>query len=299
MKKLGSERSESVKSFLKDIVFYVAGAVLYAASVDIFTAPNNIAPGGLIGVATMVNHLTDLPIGTVVMALNVPIFIMGFFAIGKSYMLKSLFCTVMSSVAIDLLALVVPVYKGEPLLAAIFGGVLSGAGLGLVFIRGSSTGGTDIIARVLGKYKPHITQGKMILIFDFIVICGAAWVYGFEQALFAVIMVYVSTKVIDIVLYGSGDGNVLFIVTGQPDVIKAAVMSSLDRGVTVLKGEGAYSGAQRDVLMCAVAPNEVYKIRVLVKKADPKAFMIVGKADQILGEGFKSIERNEFGEKIQ
>lgn len=299
MKKLGSERSESVKSFLKDIVFYVAGAVLYAASVDIFTAPNNIAPGGLIGVATMVNHLTGLPIGTVIMALNIPIFIMGFFAIGKSYMLKSLFCTAMSSVSIDLLALVVPVYKGEPLLAAIFGGVLSGAGLGLVFIRGSSTGGTDIIARVLGKYKPHITQGKMILIFDFIVICGAAWVYGFEQALFAVVMVYVSTKVIDIVLYGSGDGNVLFIVTGQPDVIKAAVMSSLDRGVTVLKGEGAYSGAQRDVLMCAVAPNEVYKIRVLVKKADPKAFMIVGKADQILGEGFKSIERNEFGEKIQ
>ncbi len=299
-RKLASrERWSTVLSFAQDMFFYIVGSIVFAGSVDIFTSPNNIAPGGIVGVSTMVNHLTDIPIGVFVMMCNVPIFIVGFFLIGKAYMAKSLFCMVFSSVVIDLLEPILPKYTENPLLAAVFGGVCSGIGLGLIFSRGGSTGGTDIIARIVGKFKPHMTQGKIMLVFDFAVIGISAFVFGFEAAMYAIIMVYVSSKMIDMVLYGKDDGKVLFIVTDNPEPIKKGLLNQIERGVTLLKGEGAYSGAERDVLMCAVAINEVYKVRVIVKKADPKAFIIVGKADQILGEGFKAIERNEFGETIQ
>lgn len=293
------EKWRSVLEFLKDILFYIVGSLFYAGSVDVFTAPNNMAPGGVVGIATMVNFITNIPIGVFVLICNVPIFLIGFFIVGRSYMVKSLFCTIFSSIIIDMLDPVLPEYVGNPLLAALFGGICSGIGLGLIFSRGGSTGGTDIISRVIGKFKPHITQGNLILFFDFTVIGISALVFGFEAAMYAIVMVYVSSKMIDMVLYGNDDGKVLFIITAEPESIKKGLLNQIDRGVTLLKGEGAYSGAERDVLMCAIARNEVYRVRTIVRKADPKAFIIVGKADQILGEGFKSIEHNEFGEKIQ
>ena len=283
---------------VSDVLFYIAGSFVFALSAAVFTVPNDIAPGGVLGIATIINHLTGFPTGTAVLLLNIPLFAVGFLVIGKKYMYRSLFCLVLSSLFINLLPRFIPQYSGDPLLAALFGGLLCGAGLGMTFMRGGSTGGADIVARVAGKIRPGTTHGRMIMLFDFAVIASAAFIFGFERALYAVVSVYVSSKVIDAVLYGGSGGKVMFIISENHENIRQAVISEIERGATLLRGEGAYSGTQRDVLMCAVSRSEVYRVRDVVKKADPQAFIVITRADGILGLGFEPIGKNEFGEDI-
>lgn len=277
------------KNSITDYIIIALGASLYAASVAVFTSKNNIAPGGLTGVSTMLNYLFSLPIGAMIFLLNIPLFLWAFFKNGKGFLVKTMTGTALVSVFIDIFQAVLPFYGGNIMLAAIFGGALSGLGLGLIFARGGSTGGTDIIAVSLNKRFPHISTGRLMLLSDAVVLTAAAIVYGnIESALYAGITIFVSVRVIDAVTYGTsrGNGKLIFIISDSYDVISREIIQKLGRGVTILDGSGAYTGNSKRVLMCAARPNQVVKITKGVKIIDKNAFIVVTTANSILGEGF-------------
>ncbi len=277
---------------LKDFTAYVSGGILLALSICMFTAPNCIAPGGVSGISTMINYITGFPIGTMSLILNIPILIWAFAELGFREVVKSLIATVVSSVSIDLFSLIVHPYKGSPMLAAIFGGVLQGMALALVFMRSATTGGTDLIARLLGRHVRFVSIGKLMLCVDGLIVAVSAVVYhNIENALYAIITIFVCSRLTDAILYGTdiGTGKMLFIISQKNDEIAEQILTDVDRGVTILKSRGAYSGKDGEVLLCAVRKFEVFKVKDLVKSIDPEAFLIVGEAGEITGEGFRSV----------
>ena len=290
-------RKDIILSLLKDLIMYILGSVLFAIAIDMFTSPNNIAPGGVTGLATIVYYLFDLPIGATMLVMNIPIFVISGFIIGWDYVIRSLVCLGISSLTVDLMGPIIPEYSGEPILAAVFGGVGMGVGLALIFMRGGSTGGTDIVARIVQKFFPHMTTGNLILAIDAMVVTFAGFICGLESALVSIITVFVSSVAIDKVLYGLDNGKLMYIITSSVEEVNAAINEKLDRGTTLLSARGGYSGKERDVIMCAIRRNEAYKIRELVRSVDKNAFIIVSDASEILGEGFRSISENEFGEE--
>ena len=284
------------KNSISDYIIIALGASLYAASVAVFTSKNNIAPGGLTGVATMLNYLFSLPIGAMIFVMNIPLFLWAFFESGKGFLVKTMIGTALVSVFIDIFQVILPFYSGNIMLAAIFGGALSGSGLGLIFARGGSTGGTDIIAVSLNKRFPHISTGRLMLISDAVVLTAAAIVYGnIESALFAGITIFVSVRVIDAVTYGTsrGNGKLIFIISDSYETISREIIQKLGRGVTILNGSGAYTGNSKRVLMCAARPNQVVKITKGVKIIDKNAFIVVTTANSILGEGFYNSDKEK------
>lgn len=292
MSKTGSRS----KTLVLDGLFFVAGALIDAVAVNVFTAPNHIAPGGITGIGTMLNYLFQTPIGMVNMIINIPIIIWAIVEIGYKLVAKSIAAIIVFSVAIDTLALVLPAYDGNPFLAAIFGGVLEGIGLALVFMRGSTTGGTDMIARLLGKHFRHLSMGKLMLAVDLIVIAASALVYQkLESALYAIIAIFVSTRIIDTILYGtdSGNGKLYFIISKKSDEIRRRILEDIDRGVTIIPIQGGYSGQDGEMLLCAVRRYEVAKINDIIHTADRDAFVIVGEAGEITGEGFRSASSDD------
>ena len=281
---------------LKDVAYYLAGSFIYAVSVNAFTAPNHIVLGGITGISTIINFRTGWPIGMLSLLLNIPIFIYAVIEIGYRLVGKTMVATVIVSGAIDLVGMVLPKYVGSQMLAAIFGGCLEGAGLSLVFMRGATTGGTDLVARLLGRHFRTMSMGKLMLCVDLVVVLVSAAVYGsIESALYAGIAIFVSTKLIDTILYGTdiGTGKVLFIISDKSAEISREILRDLDRGVTVLKSRGAYSGREKEVLLCAVRRYEVFKVRDLVHSIDKNAFLIVGDAGEITGEGFRQVKQED------
>lgn len=280
---------DSVRTAIVDYLVLALGASVYALSVVIFTAPNNIAPGGLTGIATMFNFLWGLPIGTMILVLNIPLFIWGAIENGVSFLTKTIIGTLFVSIAIDVLTPFLPAYKGDVILAAIFGGILNGVGLGFIFYRGGSTGGTDIVALNMHKHIPYVSTGTIILIADMIILVMAFFVYNsIESALYAAIAIFISIKVIDSISYGTsrGNGKLMFIITNNYESVSSAIMTDLGRGVTLLDGVGAYSGQKKKIVMCAVRPQQVYRITKGVKDIDENAFVIVTTAGAIQGRGF-------------
>lgn len=278
-----------------DYLIIFVGAVLYAASVNMFTSPNDIAPGGLTGVGTMLNHLFGLPIGIMILVLNIPLFIWGAIENGRKFLTKTVIATVFVSVIIDVMAPFSFKYEGDTLLAALFGGLLSGVGLAFIFYRGGTTGGTDIIARNIHKHFPHVSMGTVILCADTVIFIAAAIVYqSIESALYAVITVFVSTKVIDTVIYGVAhdNGKLMFIVTDKYEELSSVIIEQIGRGVTQLDAHGAYSNDSKKVLLCAVRPSQVHKTKVLVNLVDENAFIIVTTANTISGNGFVPSENS-------
>ena len=278
-----------VKAMLRDYVIIACGAAVYALSVDFFTAPNEIAPGGVTGVATMLNHLLYVPIGACALALNIPLFIWAAIENGARFVYRTVAASALVSVLIDLIALTPFRYSGNSILAALFGGVLSGAGLGLIFLRGGSTGGTDIIGRNLHMRYPYLSVGSIIFVCDIAVIALSAVVYGsIENALYAVIAIFTSTRVIDAVVFGFSrdNGKLLIIITAEAEAVRGVLLSSADRGVTVLSARGGYSDAPMGVILCAAHTRDVYRVKGCVSSADPSAFIITATATAISGLGF-------------
>ena len=282
--------SKKTRALLTDIMYYVVGSFLYAVSVNMFSAPNDIAPGGFTGLATMLNYLFRLPIGTMTFVLNLPFLIWGAVEHGKKFLIKVLAGTIMTSVMIDLTASFLPVYQGDMMLTSIFGGVLSGAGLGLVYMRGGATGGTDLTATLVAPRMRQLSFANIILIQDIIIVAMTLPVYGkLESPMYGLIFIYVCSKVVDMMMFGSdsGTGKMMFIISRKSENIKNRVLKEMDRGVTELKSRGGYSGIEGEVLLCAVRRNEMYRLLDIVKKEDPRAFVIVGDAHEITGEGFR------------
>lgn len=280
----------------KDFLFYIAGSCLEGISVNMFTAPNHIAPGGVTGISTMLNYMFGFPIGILCLILNIPIFIWAILQIGYKLVTKTIVATICVSLAIDLIGMVIPPYRGNPMLAAIFGGCLDGAGLSLVFVRGATTGGTDLVARLLNNRFRFISIGKLMLCVDFVVVTTSAFVYhSIESALYALIAIFVSTRLVDTILYGTdiGTGKVMYIISEKSEEITSAILSDVNRGVTILKSRGAFTGRDGQVLLCAVRRYEVSQVKDIVRSIDKNAFMIIGDAGEITGEGFRQVRQED------
>ena len=210
------KNGKKAKSLALDLLFMLVGSMVYAVSVNAFTAPNNIAPGGVTGIATMLNYLFATPIGLVVFLINVPIILWAVLEIGYKLVAKTIVAIVLSSVMIDLFSWFIPVYRGDPILVALLAGVCEGVGLSLTFIRGATTGGTDMIARLLGRRMPHLSMGKLMLAIDGLVVLASAFVFqGIDNAIYACIVIFVSTSIIDSILYGTdvGTGKLFFVMS--------------------------------------------------------------------------------------
>ncbi|HIV47478.1 MAG TPA: YitT family protein [Candidatus Acutalibacter stercorigallinarum] len=280
-----------VKTILLDLAFMAAGAVVYAVSVNAFTSPNNIAPGGVTGIATMLNYLFSTPIGLVAFLINIPIILWAVVEIGYKLVAKSVVAILLSSVAIDLLAPIIPSYQGNMILVALFAGLCEGLGLSLTFLRGATTGGTDMLARLLGRRMPHLSMGKLMLAVDGLIVLASAFVYGsIENAMYACIVIFVSTRLIDSILYGTdvGTGKLFFVMSPKVRQMGDRIIREVDRTVTYLDSHGGYTNEPGETMLCAVRRFEVFQVQAIIREEDRDAFVIVGDAGQITGEGFRS-----------
>ena len=281
---------KQIRKSIFDILIYILGGSLYSIGINSFASPNNIAPGGLTGVGVIINHIFGFPIGVLIIVLNIPLFIIGLKELGKYFLIKTIIATVTMSVLIDVSAAFLPVYTGNTLLACLYGGLLTGAGLALVFMRGATTGGTDIIAKLINRKFKFLSIGRIILLMDLLIISASAIAFKcLVSALYAVIMIFASSRIIDSALYGADRGKMLFIITSKPEELSKAIMKKVSRGVTMLDGTGAYSNDIRYILMCAVRRHEAAKVHEIIKNIDNKAFIITTEAGEITGEGFKDL----------
>lgn len=268
---------------------------VYAVSFNWCYSPSRIGFGGITGVGQIVNALLPwAPIGVVVILLNVPLFLLGWRLLGGHLLVSSLYAMALSSVLIDLLAAWHTFDPMEPMLAAIFGGVLLGLALGVVFLQGATTGGTDLCARLLKLKLTWLPVGRLLLAVDLLVIVATAVTFhSLDSALYGLVSLYISTIVMDGVLYGTDKAKVAYIISDRSQDIAQAITRELERGVTVLHGEGAWSGAEKRVLLCAFKQRQIVPLKQRVKEIDPDAFLIVCDAREVLGDGFRSYRQND------
>lgn len=283
-----------MKKRLTDVVLIILGAAVYAAGINCFTAPKGIAPGGVGGLSTVISYLSGgtLGIGLIFGVINIPLVIAGFLRLGKPLMLRTLIAVAVTSVCTDVLSGLFPAYEGDDrMIAAVFGGVLIGSGLGVVYLRDGTTGGTDIINKLIQKAKPHLSLGTIMMITDAFVVIVSILVYGnLESGLYAIITIFVSSRIMDLLLYGGRGGKAILIFSEKADEIGEAIVGDISRGATYLKGTGVYSGTDKNVICCAVQKNEYAKLKRIVKEIDESAFIITATADEILGRGFREID---------
>ena len=277
-----------------DYVVMTLAAAVYGISIGLFLDPNMLATGGVAGTAIILNRVVHLETGTLILIMNVPIFLFGLWKFGVRFMISTIYSTFMASTFINLFAKYPPVTE-EPLLAALVGGSLSAVGLGMTFRVKSTTGGTDIIVKHLRQRMPFLKTGILMLTLDVLVVTTSAIVFGdLERALYAGISVGVTSFVLDLVLYGRDGAKLIYIISDHPAKIAKRLMEELDVGVTYLEGAGAYSGKEKQVIFCVLRKPISARAEDIVKEEDPRAFMIVTNATEIYGEGYKSY----FGEKL-
>lgn len=274
--------------FLKNFIYNVAGAFLVAVGIYSFSEKINVAPGGVSGIAIMVKYLTGLPIGGVSLFINIPLLIIAYKFMGRQFTVKTVYAILIYTIVIDsVVTPFFPQYEGDRMLGAIFGGVLIGAGLGLVFTRGASTGGTDIIGYLVEKKYPHIPIGKALLLVDCGILAVSVFVFkNIESALYGVVMLYAQSMVINRLVYGAEKGRNLFIISSKSKKIAQRILEERDRGATFINGHGAYSMKPTNILMCVVRVWEYHYIKEIVYQEDPSAFVIATEAEHIIGEGF-------------
>ena len=264
------------------------GSVIGAAAYPAFLIPNNIAPGGVTGVGTILNYLAGWPVGITALILNIPLFLIGYRTMGKIFAFRSLVATVLFSILIDILPLQ-PVSQ-DPLLGTLFGGVVMGIGLGLILRGGATTGGSDMIARMVHRRFNFITVGMFLFAVDFMVVLAAAVFIGGTEALYAMINIYVCGRVIDAVMVGFGGNKACFVMTDAWQKVTSRILNEIERGCTLLEARGAYSGNSRPVVMCVMSRQEMTTLKRIVQEEDEKAFMIITEAHEALGEGFSRLD---------
>ena len=276
---------------MKKEVFYaylhiIVGCLIGGMAYPLFLIPCGIAPGGLTGVGIICHHLFSWPVGTVSLVLNIPLFILSYRQMGPVFAFRSLIAMTLFSLSIDLLPFA-PMTE-DPLLATLFGGILLGVGLGMIMRGGATTGGTDMMARLLHKHISFLSVGALLFAMDFIVIVAAAVFIGANEALYAIIDIYASSKMIDAVLIGLTADKACFIISAAWEKVSERILTEMNRGATQLKARGAWSKEERPVVMSVVSRNELSTIKKIVQEEDESAFMFVTEAYEALGEGFSS-----------
>ena len=286
---------DTAKKLLISYFWITIGSAIYALGFDWCYAPNAIGFGGMTGLAQIINAVLPwAPIGTVVIVLNVPLFFLGWRLLGGHLLFSSLYAMFISSVFVDVIAALFPFQPMDPMLATIFGGILVGLSLGIVLLQGATTGGTDLLARLLKLRFAWLPMGKLLMVVDLAVIVAVAAAFrNFSSALYGVVSLYIFTAVMDMVLYGLDSAKVAYIISSKPDEISKVILGELDRGITILHGEGGWSGEPKKVLLCAFKQKQIVPLRRMVKEIDPEAFLIVCDAHEVLGDGFRSYQQND------
>lgn len=282
---------ENVKCYLKnELLTELCAAATMALGIQVFAAPNMIVSGGVSGISSVLFILFGLPIGVTSFMINVPLLVIGWQKLGHRFIMRTLRMVALLSLMTDMVFAKMPPYHGEKLLVSLFAGLFLGIGLGLVLMRGDSTGGTDIIVKLIQKKYPHFSLGNLVIVTDALVVSMAALVYNsIDTILYGAIMIYVSGVVIDRMIAGSDIRKLVLIVTSRQQEVTQAILNELDRGVTVLHGEGGYTGNSVSVLLCVAENRQVFKLRQLVHGIDERAFVIIANAVETFGKGFKRL----------
>ena len=287
---------------LRDYLLIALGALIQAASLRLFFVPANLASGGVTGISQLINHFTGWPIGLMVFIGNLPLFVLGWrFLGGRRFLTRTAIAIATYAFFTDFL-LTLPLFgengaatklindlQGDIFLHALYGAILSGIGYGLVYRARGTSGGSDILARILNHWR-GVPMTQSYLMVDTAVILSAGFIFGWKEALYAMITLYVSGIVAETTLEGGGTVRTAMIVTGQAEAISSRVLEDLERGVTVLEGTGAYTGTARPVLYCVIGRAEVSQLKAIVQEIDPEAFMVIGVAHEALGEGFRPLK---------
>ena len=276
------------RKIILDVVLIALGSIAFALGFDLFLVPQGINAGGLTGLAMIVVALTDHgSVGTLVILCNIPLFILGWRGVGRKFFFGSLLGMLLSNIAIDVVAVLLPPILVEPLLACLYGGALSGFGLGLVFARGASTGGVDIAARLVKQRLRSFSMGRVLLAIDLLIVALTGIAFrDLNRALYCAVTLYVSSIVLDSVVYGFDYSMVALIISDSYRQIAQAIDEKLDRGATLLRGEGAYTGREKQVILVAVRKGQLPELKQIVSEIDRDAFVIVQNAHQVQGEGF-------------
>lgn len=279
--------------WFRDIGLILIGSLAQAIGLRLFLVPARLASGGVSGIAQLINHYTAWPIGLMVLIGNIPLFLIGWrFLGGRRFGLRTATAVISYSFFVDFMVLFLPEngLTDDILLNSLYGAVVAGVGYGLVYRARGTSGGSDILARILNHWR-GVSMSASYLMVDSAVILGAGLVFGWKQALYALIALYVSGLVAETTLEGPRTVRTALIVTGRPEVVSNRILDDLQRGVTVMTGTGAYTGVPRPVLYCVVTKAEVAFLKSIVQEADPQAFMVIGQGHEALGEGFQSLEK--------
>lgn len=288
------EEKKSKKRIAWDYLCITIAAAIQSVAISLFLDPNNLAPGGVTGISIILSKVTGVETGTFIFLINIPILAIGLWKFGLRFLLSTLYCTALTSCFTNLLAPFGPVTE-DKLLAALAGSILTAIGIGWVFKAGATTGGTDIIVKLLRLRYPYLKTGALFLITDVIIVSISALVFrDLNAALYAGIAVVVTAYGLDFVLYGRDGAKLIYIISDHAEEITKRILGEVDAGVTHIQGQGAYSGKEKSVIMCAVRIQQAPQAEEIVKEEDPEAFMIVTSATEIFGEGYKSY----FSEKL-
>ena len=283
------EKSKSA-IIIWNYVFITFGCLLYAVGFSFFMFPNSIVSGGLTGLAMIINKFTGFPVGTMIIIMNLPLFAYAWKKFGRNFIIASFAGTILSSVFIDLLSATDISATGDPMLAAIIGGVIKGSGMGLIYYAGGTTGGIDIVVKLLRRKFLNLNFGTLLLALDALIIAAYAVTFKiYESAMYAVIAIYVTSKVVDVVLYGFDTSSVFYIISDRHDEIADELVSGFHRGVTFLDGEGAYMHRKERVVLCVLKKTQIADARRMIRRIDPNAFVIVTDAKNVFGRGFDDI----------
>ena len=290
----------------KDYFWIVIGSAITAISINVFLVPYKIAPGGVSGLATVIYYLSGgkFPVGATMLVLNIPLLIIGLKFLGGRFTIRTFFGTIVLSAIITILEpisryfvsryLVTPdkvSFGTDILLYSVFGGFLLGAGLGLVFRYGATTGGSDLAGRIINHFSPHLTMGQTILFIDSSIIVLAAVAFdSIQLGLYAIVTLFISSKVIDGILEGVNFAKAVYIISDKSQIIAQEILTGLDRGVTSLKGTGMYTGNEKQVLFCVLHRGQIQSLKKIVRDIDDKAFIILTDVREVLGEGFKTYD---------
>ena len=279
---------KKVWKLIWDYLMITIFSFTYAAGISLFLDPNKLAPGGVSGISIMLSRITPIPTGTWILLLNIPILGLGLWKFGLKFLISTVYCTIVSSAFTNMLA-GFGALTTDKVLAAAAGAALMAGSMGMILKAGATTGGVDIIVKVLRLRYRHLKTGNLYLIMDAIVVTlSGIMFHNLEIALYAAVAIFISSVVLDTVLYGKDGAKMIYIISDHPDRITDRLLEDLDIGVTSLKGEGAYSGKEKKVLMCVMRKPLAPKAQQIVKEEDPEAFMIVSDATEIFGEGYKS-----------
>lgn len=279
--------NQRMKNLALDLGADVIGSILFAAGIYTFAGAGEFAPGGISGLALIINHLWGMPIGITSLALNAPIILFSFRLLGHRFFLKSIRTMIMNTIFVDFIFTHIPVYKGDRLTAALFAGALLGAGLAVIYMRGSSTGGADFLIMSVKKLRPHLSLGQVTMVLDLLIILLGWPVFGdMDSVLYGIVAAFATSLIIDKVMYGMGAGKLVQIITNDGPAVANAISESTERGSTLIRAVGSYTGQDRDVLLCACSKSEAYKVRAAAHRVDPKCFVMITETSEVFGEGF-------------